>query len=113
MISKKILQFVNKIKTYKKNNRYCIGIIEKNYNDSVYKDVISIKYFETMKTASNQFITNIYRFEFSNGNYDDIQLVIPSQIRIINKFYSGNFDVKDGFIEGNINLSSPVLKKCL
>jgi serine/threonine protein kinase len=89
------------------------SVIEKNYNDSVYKDVISIKYFETMKTASNQFITNIYRFEFSNGNYDDIQLVIPSQIRIINKFYSGNFDVKDGFIEGNINLSSPVLKKCL
>jgi serine/threonine protein kinase len=101
----------NFIQFWKSNSNFH-AIIETNNIKNVHKDVISIQYLETIKTSRNTFISNIYQFRFRNGDYDDIQLIIPNQIRIINKFERGVFDVKDGLIGGNINLSSPILKKC-
>ena len=101
----------NFIQFWKSNSNFN-AVVETNKLENIHKDVISLGYLETIKTTNNQFISNIYRFRFKDGNYDDIQLIIPGQIRIINKFDNGNFDIKDGFIEGDVNFSSPILKKC-
>ena len=97
---------------FKHNTSMLNSIVDHGEDEITNKDVLNIQYFETLSITNNKYITNVYRFEFINGAYTDIQLIIPNQLRKINEFDDGKLVIKNGIVRGNINLSSPILKKC-